>query len=233
MRRKFNLVLQSKGGVGKSFFTYLAGLSQANGESFFVDVDNFNQSSSRQLKFLGEDRVEKLSLMDSRDVLVRDIFIGYLESLAESELETIFMDFGAGESDQFPVLISRDIDFKQWCDVLDFDMTFHVIMAAGTEYGPCGAYLEKLVDAGAGKFRVIAWENMHSFRLVPELSVELELICEKLGIELRRFGDFDSTTLLGKQILKGVRSGYNLGSYPPGAKISITTELKDNFKPWQ
>lgn len=233
MRRKFNFVLQAKGGVGKSFFTYLAALAETSRNSLFVDVDSFVKSSTRQLKFLGEARFDSLSLIDSREVLVRDIFVGYLESLTESGFTEIFMDFGAPESDQFPALLSRDLDFKEWCDELEFDATFHIIMAAGTDYQPCVEYLQKIIAAVKGELRIIVWENLNSFQQFPALSAELARNCKLLQLELRKFGDFDGSSLLGKQILDGMRSGFGLGDYPPGARIRLKKELNENFQSWQ
>ena len=112
MSRIIEFTLQSKGGVGKSFHTYFRALSVPDEHSLFVDVDSSTQTSTRQLKFLGADRLETISLLDNRDVLVRDTFLGYMESLAESSFEKIYMDFGAPESEQIPALIQRDIPFR-------------------------------------------------------------------------------------------------------------------------
>src|SRR5687768_9776440 len=107
MKRKFHFILQAKGGVGKSLHTYLRAMSEADSSSLFVDVDSSTKTSSRQLLFLGQDRLESVSLIDKRDVLVRDLIVGYLESLVDCPFEQIYMDFGAPESEQFPALISR------------------------------------------------------------------------------------------------------------------------------
>ncbi|WP_414617644.1 hypothetical protein [Dyadobacter sp. 32] len=116
MKRRFNLILQAKGGVGKSLHTYLRALAEKDKISLFVDLDSSTQTSTRQLAFLGDERVETISLIDNREMLVRDIFIGYIESLMQAPFDEFFMDFGAPESEQFPALVSRDLAFKEWCD---------------------------------------------------------------------------------------------------------------------
>src|SRR5215217_4266241 len=90
MRRKFNLILQAKGGVGKSLHTYLRALSEKDKTSLFVDLDSSTQTSTRQLAFLGDERLETISLIDNRDMLVRDLFIGYIESLMQTPFDEIF-----------------------------------------------------------------------------------------------------------------------------------------------
>jgi hypothetical protein len=229
MKRKFHYVLQAKGGVGKSLFTYLMALSETEGTSLFIDVDHSTKTSSRQLKFLGEDRVESLSLIDRRDVLVRDLFIGYIESLAESTFENIYMDFGAPESEQFPALVSRDLDFKAWCDVLENEAVFHVIVAGGGAYRACIEYLDKVLQVVSGRFQIIVWKNIGTFHQFPKLAVELSENCKRFGLELREFGDFNADTLMGTMILDGIRNGNGLDEYPPGARIRLQAELKNNF----
>lgn len=229
MTRKFHFILQAKGGVGKSLYTYLRALTEADRSSLFVDVDSSTKTSLRQLTFLGEHRLESLSLIDKRDVLVRDIFVGYIESLADSPFQEIFMDFGAPESEQFPALIARDLDFKTWCEELGFQAVFHIIMAAGGAYRSCGEYLEKMVAVLNGQFEIIAWENLNSFKQYPSLSGELTARCHSMDIQHRQFGDFDANSLLGIQILDGIRNGHNLAQYGPGARIRLKKELRENF----
>ena len=229
MTRRFHFILQAKGGVGKSLYTYLRALTEADSSSLFVDVDSSTKTSLRQLTFLGEQRLESLSLIDKREVLVRDIFVGYIESLADSPFQEIFMDFGAPESEQFPALIARDLDFKTWCDELGFQAVFHIIMAAGGAYRSCGEYLEKMVAVLNGQFEVIAWENLNTFKQYPSLSGELAARCRYMDIQHRQFGDFDANSLLGIQILDGIRNGYNLAQYGPGARIRLKKELRENF----
>lgn len=229
MKRKFHFILQAKGGVGKSLHTYLRAVAETESSSLFVDVDSSTKTSSRQLLFLGQDRLESVSLIDKRDVLVRDLFVGYLESLIDCPFDEVYMDFGAPESEQFPALVSRDLDFKAWCDELGFEVTFHIVMAAGGAYLACAEYLRKMFEVLDGQFEIVAWENIYTFKQYPTLSDELAEKCLVNGIEHRQFGDFDANSLLGIQILDGIRNGYSLDQYRPGARIRLTKELRDHF----
>ncbi len=229
MSRIIEFTLQSKGGVGKSFHTYCRALSVPDEHSLFVDVDSSTQTSTRQLKFLGAERLETISLLDNRDVLVRDTFLGYMESLSESAFERIYMDFGAPESEQIPALIQRDIPFREFCDELGFDILFNIVIGGGGAYKASVDYLQKIVSVLKGEFKIIVWENITSFNQFPVLSTELGANCKSMGLQYKRFGDFEPSTLLGGQILDGIRRGYSLSDYSPGARIRMKKELKENF----
>jgi hypothetical protein len=229
MNRIIEFTLQSKGGVGKSFHTYFRALSVPDEHSLFVDVDSSTQTSTRQLKFLGADRLETISLLDNRDVLVRDTFLGYMESLSESSFEKIYMDFGAPESEQIPALIQRDIPFREFCEELGFEIVLNIVIGGGGAYKASVNYLQKMVTVLKNEFMVVAWENITSFNQFPALSTELAENCKQLEISYKRFGDFDPSTLLGGQVLDGIRRGYSINEYGPGARIRIKKELKENF----
>ena len=139
------------------------------------------------------------------------------------------MDFGAPESEQFPALVARDLDFKAWCDEVGFLAVFHIIMAAGGAYRACGEYLDKMVEVLGGQFEVTAWENLNTFKQYPDLSRELAARCHAMGMAHRRFGDFDANSLLGIQILDGIRNGFSLDRYQPGARICLKKELRENL----
>ncbi|MGV3600025.1 MAG: hypothetical protein ACO1N1_02415 [Dyadobacter fermentans] len=229
MSRIIEFTLQSKGGVGKSLHTYCRALSVPEEHSLFVDVDSSTQTSTRQLKFLGPERVETISLLDARDVLVRDKFLGYMESLSESNFSRIYMDFGAPESEQIPALIQRDIPFKEFCDELGFTVAFNIVIGGGGAYKASVDYLQKLVSVVDNKFETVVWENITSFNQFPALSKELAGNCKRMGLRYRRFGDFEPSTLLGGQVLDGIRKGFALSDYTPGARIRLKKELNENF----
>ena len=229
MKRELHFIVQAKGGVGKSLHTYLRALSEASRLSLFVDLDSSTKTSSRQLAFLGPDRFEAFSLLDNRERLMRDLFIGYVESLLGSPFEKVFMDFGAPESEQLPALITRDIDLKEWCDELGIEAVFHIIIGGGGAYLASIQFLEKMRAALNSKFQMVIWQNLFGFAQFPALSRELEENCSALGLDLRRFGDFEPASLLGGQILDGIRNGYALQDYPPGARLRLKKELRENF----
>ncbi|MCF2489685.1 hypothetical protein [Dyadobacter sp. CY347] len=229
--KELNFILQAKGGVGKSLLTYLLGIAKQNcNKSLFVDLDSSTGTSSRQLKFLGESRTETVSLLNEKEVLVRDNLVSYIESLVDTPFEKVYFDLGAPESEQFPALLEIDLPFRQFMDELDLMANFHVVVGGGGAYIPSVDYLQKLVIALRGEFEVTVWQSITTFKNFSNLSEELKRNCGLLGLRFRTFGDFDPSSNLGNQILDGVRKGYGTSDYQTGARIRLKKELNDNFK---
>lgn len=230
-KRKLNFILCSKGGVGKSMLTLLFALVKENDEhSVFIDLDNSTQTSTKQLKFLGSNRTETVSLLNDKEVLVRDNLISYLESLVSSPFNEFFFDLGSPESEQMPALLDRDIPFKEFLDELGFEAHFHVVVGGGGAYKPCIEYLQKLLKSLHGQFDITVWKNITSFNNFQALGNELKQICHDLAIRFRQFGDFDPSSHLGNQILDGIRLGNGFNDYQTGARLRIKKELNTNFK---
>jgi hypothetical protein len=225
---KVEIICQSKGGVGKSFYTYFRALSVPDENSLFIDVDSSTRTSSRQLKLLGPDRLEGLSLLNNKEVIVRDTFIGYLEGISKTTFRVLYFDFGAAESQQLPALF-RDIPMLELCIELGLEVKFNVIIGGGGAYKASIDYLQEILSIANGDFEIMVWANINSFSQFPSLLKELENNCKKLGLQFKSYGDFESSTLLAGQILDGVRKGYSLDDYSPGARIRIKKELKENF----
>ena len=229
--KQLNFILQAKGGVGKSLLTYLLAIAEQNSEkSLFVDLDSSTGTSTRQLRFLGDLRTEAVSLLNEKQVLVRDSLISYLESLAETPFDRIYFDLGAPESEQLPALIERDIPFKDFVDELGCKANFHIVIGGGGMYKSSVDYLHKLLMALQNEFEVTVWQSITTFNNFAKLGEELERNCKALGLRFRKFADFDPGSKLGSHILDGIRKGYSIGEYQTGAKLRLKKELNDHFK---
>jgi hypothetical protein len=224
--KNLHFIIQSKGGVGKSCLSYLiALLEESNQKSLFIDIDSSTKTSTRQLQFLDDSRLETISLLDDRGVLIRDRLVSILEDLTDSPFTDIYFDFGAPESEQFPALIERDLLFKEFCDELDYKAFFHVVVAGGGAYPSSIKYLVKMLEVSQNQIPIIVWENKTSFRNLEKNSSDLKQNCERYKLKLKSFGDFEPTTLLGGQILNGISKGLGLNEYPIGAKMRLKKEL--------
>lgn len=228
--KRFHFIAQSKGGVGKSLLMYLFALKHGNRKQvLFVDLDSSTESSKSQLSFIDADNFDMLSLSDDKDALVRDQLISYLEALSESRFEEVYFDMGAPESAQLPALIKYDLPMKEFAAELDFEMIFHIVVAAGTAYKPCVNYLTQMMQTLGADFKIIVWKSITSFRKFPELAQELEDNCKKLKLPFRQFGDFEPNSELGGKILDGARLGLALSSYQPGARMKLRAQLQMHF----
>lgn len=141
-----------------------------------------------------------------------------------------FIDFGSLESTQLLELDLDNPDFAPDCDALDLDIHFHVILAGGGNYHPCELYLKKIFDAVDPWFGLTAWRNQGTFRPFPQLSDQLDQTCEKLGIPLRNFANFEPESYIGVRILNGMINGLNLEGYERGPMLRLRRELNINFK---
>ena len=229
--KQLHFIVQAKGGVGKSMLTYLLALAKENdAQSLFVDVDSSTQTSTRQLKFLGEDRMETLSLLNEKEVLVRDNFVTYLESIVDVPFKSIYFDCGAPESEQIPALIERDLPLKEFMEELGFIAHWHIIIGGGGAYKSAVDYMKKIMKSLNGDFDVTIWKSITTFNNFQNLAEELAENCKKMQLPLRQFADFDPSSNLGNQILDGIRKGYSLSDYQTGAKLKLKKELSENFK---
>jgi cellulose biosynthesis protein BcsQ len=142
--KKLHFIIQAKGGVGKSLLMYLFALKHhKRSECLFVDLDASTHTAKRQLTFVDQEQFDSVSLMDEKGLLVRDNLINYLQSASESEFEEIYFDFGAPESEQLPSLMEYDIPFKTFAELLDYEVTFHVVIGGGGAYNASVEYLLK------------------------------------------------------------------------------------------
>ena len=230
--KQLHFIVQAKGGVGKSMLTYLLGLAKDDdkNQSLFVDVDSSTQTSTRQLKFLGENRMETLSLLNDKEVLVRDNLVSYLESIVNLHFNNVFFDFGAPESEQVPALIDRDLPLKEFMEELEFKAHFHIVVGGGGAYKSSVDYMKKILKSLNGDFDVTIWKSITTFNNFQNLAEELAENCKKMNLPLRQFADFDPSSNLGSQILDGVRKGYSLSDYQTGARLRLKKELTENFK---
>ncbi len=229
--RTLHFIIQAKGGVGKSLLTYLIAQSQKdNPNSYFVDLDGSTHTSTRQLQFLDQERVEAVNLLNNSDVLIRDLLIQYLESLAKTHFTDVYLDFGAPESEQFPALISKDLPFSDFLSAIGFAAQFHVVVAGAGSYMASVSYLSKMVSVINNQFPIVVWKNIHSFRSTDALAKELEYNCAQNDLYLAAFGDFEPSSNLGANILDHISQGSAIEAFPIGAGLKMKQELQNNFK---
>ena len=230
MTRKINLILQGKGGTGKSLYTSLRALSEIGSSSLFVDADGFAKTSSDQLIFLPEKRRTTLSLQTTEQCPGKISLTNFIQSLNMLSFQNeAFIDFGSLESRQILELDLNNPDFAPDCDALGLNLHFHIIVAGGGNYKPCEQYLTRVYDAVDPWFELTAWKNQGTFSPFPQLSDQLDQTCEKLGIPLRNFANFDPDSYLGGRILNGIIDGLGLESYQTGPMLQLKRELKVNF----
>lgn len=234
--KTFFFNIQSKGGAGKSMLTYLQALKhEGNDRVGFVDLDSSTQTSRRQLRFIAEkneNRLYTIDLFDNQKKIEREKLFQVLEALNTTALDSVYIDFGAPESEQLPSLLGLDFSigvFKAFEAELDARFVFNVVVAGGTAYGSSFEYLKKLTGILDGKFDILAYVNEFTFENYPELVEELQDFSEKTGGLIKglvRFGKIHLDRGSGLLITENVKEGRGLDSYGSfAARMVIKREL--------
>ena len=229
---ELNLICQAKGGSGKTMLATLIAhaYTQKNDKSvLFVDMDSSTNSLSKNIAgLIKEENKERVSLLNNKQVLVRDLLISYIESLADLHFTKIYADMGAPESEQLPALLT-DLDFVEFCDELKIKVNFHIVITAGG-YVASIDYLKTMLSV-VDNDSITVWRNITTFNNYPNLTNELEDNCKALKLNLRAFGDFDASTNLGALILSSITKSVPFLDYSTGARIKLKGELVRNFNP--
>jgi hypothetical protein len=227
--------MQNKGGVGKSMLTYLLALKHQKdsiekienlGKILFADGDILNLTTDRQCKFL---TIAHVNLMDKNQKFQRDKLLRSLEYFSKMDSEIIYIDFGASESGQFPALVSLDYSselFQDFAQNFELDIIVNVVVAGGTSFIPCTDYLKNVVLALNKKIPVKVWVNDWTFKNdTPESLAELSKYCQKEGLGLYRFGNFDTDSSVGSEILNKIKFGCGFNDYDFIHKMTLRKEL--------
>lgn len=143
------LIVQEKGGVGKSYLTRLLYLKAAKEkkETFFIDVDNASASTIKFFSAIKEKKddfikAKAVNLMDSNKKIDRDKFDSFLDEV--SKLSNVVVDFGAASSEQFLYYLQETTDINV-VELLDeLGITIMVVVAGGGSIKESSEYLEKL-----------------------------------------------------------------------------------------
>jgi cellulose biosynthesis protein BcsQ len=167
--KQFIFNIQSKGGAGKSMLTYLQALKhEDNDKVLFVDLDNSTKTSLKQLQFLSaKKRIAEVSINDNKKRIDREKLFAVIEKLASLEaFDTIFIDFGAPESQQFPSLFNLDFsaeELKDFEESLQARFVFNIIVAGGASYLSCMEFTREVAESLRGLFDINIWLNEYSF----------------------------------------------------------------------
>lgn len=230
-KKQVHFIIQSKGGVGKSFLTYLLALkNQFKENAAFFDLDSSTQTSVNQLKFLKDkNRVYKISLLDDRKKIIRDRLFTSIKKIVEiPDFQTYFLDFGAPESEQLPALFGIDFKanaLKKFENQINATFIFHVVVAGNTAYMASMEYLKSMIQTLEGHFPIITHANENSFYGFQEILEESKNYCSKNQVEFRCFGDIDTQSHIGNQILNLIQQGAGIETYDILEQLKIEDEF--------
>lgn len=231
-KKNIHFIIQSKGGVGKSFLTYLIALKNQFDDSVaFFDLDSSTETSVNQLKFLKEkSRVYKVSLLDERKKVIRDRLLTTIKKIAQiPEIHEYYLDFGAPESEQLPALFTLDFKIEalqKFANQIEVEFVFHVIIAGNTAYVASMEYLKTIIQTLSGSFKIFAHANENSFYGFTEIYEEAKKYCDKNKVVFKSFGDIDTQSHVGNQILNLIRQGAGIEDYDILEQLKIEEEFE-------
>lgn len=234
--KTFYFNIQAKGGAGKSMLTYLQALKRENDtESVFVDLDNSTKTSAKQLKFLAgeKDRLISVDIIDEFHRIEREKLFGVLEELNDTAFSTIYLDFGAPESEQLPKLFSMDYtvkEFKAFETSIDANFIFNIVVAGGPAYTSCMEYADYVATSLKGEFDVFLYLNEYSFLSQSAIIEEVNQYAEKNKKIIKgvaRFGNISVDRMSGQKIMENVKQGKGFSEYTGFAtKTTMKRELE-------
>ncbi len=166
MLKKLHFILQSKGGVGKSFLVWLLAHREAQNEAvLFIDLDHSTQTTHTRLaRVVGEDRVTHYSLLDEHKKIEREEFLNMLQAFSQAEgFDTLYLDFGAPESEEFLKFLQYELSadiLGEAAGMLGLSLTFNVVLAGNDTVSACVKYARTLTGLLRGEFQVNWFLNL-------------------------------------------------------------------------
>lgn len=167
-KKEIILILQAKGGVGKSMLTWLIANNEKNNDDvLFIDLDESTKTSATRLpSIIGESRVKAIKILDNNKKLEREKIISVFESLAESKFKKIIIDFGAPESEEFKRLLEYDISSYELVSELEeknLKLKIFVVIAGNDAEYSCLSYLKGLNKVIDGNIEIFCLMNEGTF----------------------------------------------------------------------
>ena len=165
--KTIHLILQAKGGVGKSLFTWFVANVEKDTKTSFIDLDESTHTSSNRLESLvGNKRIRHIEILNDSKRLEREKIIGLFESLSKAQSPNIYIDFGASESEEFRKLLEFDIPadlLKNELLKMEIDLRVFVVIAGRDAFVSCFNYFQTLSQQLSGHFKTIILLNEGTF----------------------------------------------------------------------
>ena len=202
--KQVNLILQSKGGVGKSLFMWFIAQQHKAEKTVFIDLDESTQTSSARLgAVVGPERVRSFKILNEYKKLEREKIVGLFEGLATAKSDTFYIDFGAPESAEFLHLLTQDAPadvLKEELAILDMTLRIFVVIAGRDALNSSVNYYNDLSKALLAQFPLTMVVNMGTFGGVETAEKAIEKLTELGYAPIKRFGDLGSGSPLNEII---------------------------------
>jgi hypothetical protein len=207
--KTIHLILQAKGGVGKSLFTWFVAHVEKETKTSFIDLDESTHTSANRLEsIVGNKRIRHVEILNDSKRLEREKIIGLFESLSRAQSPNIYIDFGASESEEFKKLLEFDIPsdiLKDEMIRMELDLRIFVVIAGRDAFISCFNYFQLLSQQLSEHFKTVILLNEGTFGS----SEAFEIIKAKLSsatLEYKCFGKLGESES-GKDVIKMLTDG--------------------------
>ncbi len=207
--KQINLILQAKGGVGKSLFTWFVAQAEKDKKTSFIDLDESTKTTSnRPEPVVGKNRSRHVDILNDSKRLEREKIIALFESLSRVQSPIIFIDFGAAESEEFKKLLEFDIPayiLKEELSQMGIDLRFYIIMAGRDAFVACYSYYEKLKLLIETHFQMIVLINEGTFSDAETITLVKQNFIDT-GALFKGFGNLGNAES-GRDVIKILTEG--------------------------
>jgi hypothetical protein len=207
--KTIHLILQAKGGVGKSLFTWFVAHAEKETKTSFIDLDESTHTSANRLEsVVGNKRIRHVEILNDSKRLEREKIIGLFESLSKAQSPNIYIDFGASESEEFKKLLEFDIPsniLKDEMIRMELDLRIFIVVAGRDAFISCFNYFQLLSQQLSAHFKTIILLNEGTFGN----SEAFEIVKTKLSsaaLEYKCFGKLGESES-GKDVIKMLTDG--------------------------
>ncbi len=207
--KHINLVLQAKGGVGKSLFTWFVAQAEKDKKTSFIDLDESTKTTANRLEsVVGKHRIRHVDILNDSKRLEREKIIALFESLSKVQSPIIFIDFGAAESEEFKKLLEFDIPayiLKEELSQMGIDLRFYIVMAGRDAFVACYSYYEKLKLLIETHFQMIVLINEGTFGDAETITLVKQNFIDT-GALFKGFGNLGNAES-GRDVIKILTEG--------------------------
>lgn len=210
--KQVNLILQSKGGVGKSLLTwFLANRYSTDENVLFMDVDDSTRTSSSRLASIlsSPERSMFYPILNEQKKLEREYFLGLFERISKLEAEVIFLDFGAPESEEFRKLLAYEISAEDLAiELADMGilLRLYIVMAGRDAFESCSKFLLSIRSTVGIHLEVKVLLNEGTFGGIEDLNIVIERLSKTGVTTIYPFGNLGESQS-GKDIIELISIG--------------------------
>lgn len=209
--KKVHLILQSKGGCGKSLLTwFLANYYADKEEVYFMDVDESTKTSSSRLEgILSPERVSFFPILNEQKRLERELFLAMFERISRLKANLLFLDFGAPESEEFKKLLEFEISAESLVEELrelGIELVLFVVVAGRDAFTSSIRFYEALLELADSTIETRLLMNEGTYGGIEAVAMAKQNLLAMDIPTVYTFGNLGDSQS-GKDIIKIVASG--------------------------